>query len=51
MKGDEEIFQHQVTSNIHIATAIGGKGMTASAGFSKEHIEKIFNASVPLFQT
>lgn len=39
MKGNEEIFDHHVSQNIKIVTAIGGKGMTASAGFSKESID------------
>jgi len=43
MKGDEEIFEAQPSQNIHISTAIGGKGMTASAGYAKEQIEKLYN--------
>jgi FAD dependent oxidoreductase TIGR03364 len=42
MKGDEEIFEAQPSTNIYIATAIGGKGMTASAGYTKERIEKLY---------
>lgn len=42
MKGDEEIFDVKISSNIKIVTAIGGKGMTASAGYSKESISKFF---------
>lgn len=38
-----DIFQHDVSPNVHIVTGIGGKGMTGSAGFSKENISKIFN--------
>lgn len=38
MKGDEEIFDHNISDNIKIVTAIGGKGMTASAGYSKDSI-------------
>ncbi len=39
----KDIFNEELLSNIHIVTAIGGKGMTASAGFAKENISKIFN--------
>ena len=42
MKGNEEIFDQPISSNIKIVTAIGGKGMTASAGFSKESIDNFF---------
>ncbi|KGO80215.1 oxidase [Flavobacterium beibuense F44-8] len=40
---NHDIFQHTIDNNIHIVTGIGGKGMTGSAGFSKENILKIFN--------
>jgi FAD dependent oxidoreductase TIGR03364 len=40
---ENDIFQHTVDENIHIITGIGGKGMTGSAGFSKENIKNIFN--------
>lgn len=40
---EHDIFQHIVDENIHIITGIGGKGMTGSAGFSKENIKNIFN--------
>lgn len=39
----KDIFEHTIGENIHIITGIGGKGMTGSAGFSKENINKIFN--------
>lgn len=39
----KDVFEHTVGDNIHIITGIGGKGMTGSAGFSKENITKIFN--------
>ncbi|TDD95040.1 TIGR03364 family FAD-dependent oxidoreductase [Flavobacterium cellulosilyticum] len=39
----KDIFEHTIDDNIHIITGIGGKGMTGSAGFSKENINKIFN--------
>lgn len=38
-----DIFQHTIDKNIHIVTGIGGKGMTGSAGFSKQNIDSIFN--------
>jgi FAD dependent oxidoreductase TIGR03364 len=40
----KDVFEHAIGKNIHIITGIGGKGMTGSAGFSKENITKIFNA-------
>ncbi len=40
---DKAIYTHDVSDNIHIATAIGGKGMTAGAGFAKKNIEKLLN--------
>jgi len=40
---ENDVFQHTVDENIHIITGIGGKGMTGSAGFSKENIKNIFN--------
>lgn len=39
----QDIFQKIIADRIHIVTGIGGKGMTGSAGFSKEHIKNIFN--------
>lgn len=39
----KDLFQHQVDDRIHIVTGIGGKGMTGSAGFSKENIQQLFN--------
>ena len=38
-----DIYQNTIDEHIHIITGIGGKGMTASAGFAKENINKIFN--------
>lgn len=40
---NHDIFLKTIDESIHIATGIGGKGMTGSAGFSKEHINKILN--------
>ncbi|TVZ25855.1 FAD dependent oxidoreductase TIGR03364 [Gillisia sp. Hel_I_86] len=39
----KDLFVYDIDENIHIATAIGGKGMTGSAGFSKENINRILN--------
>ncbi len=38
-----DIYQHTIDTNIHIVTGIGGKGMTGSAGFAKENINRIFS--------
>lgn len=38
----EEIFEFDIENKIFIATAIGGKGMTCSAGFAKENVNRIF---------
>lgn len=40
---ENDIFQYTIDNTIHIVTGIGGKGMTGSAGFSKENIKNIFN--------
>jgi FAD dependent oxidoreductase TIGR03364 len=40
---ENDIFEHTIEGKIHVVTGIGGKGMTGSAGFSKENIKKIFN--------
>lgn len=40
---ENDIFEHTIENNIHIVTGIGGKGMTGSAGFTKENIKNIFN--------
>jgi len=37
-----DLFKKEVASNIHIVTAIGGKGMTASAGLAEETIKEIY---------
>lgn len=38
-----DIFEVNITKNIHIVTGIGGKGMTGSAGYALENINKITN--------
>ncbi|OCK44299.1 oxidase [Tenacibaculum soleae] len=40
---EKDIFEYNVSDNVHVITGIGGKGMTGSAGFSKVNINKIFN--------
>mgnify|MGYP003586182086 CR=1 FL=1 len=40
---ENDIFLYTIDRNIHVVTGIGGKGMTGSAGFSKENIKEIFN--------
>ncbi|TAF95813.1 MAG: TIGR03364 family FAD-dependent oxidoreductase [Cytophagia bacterium] len=37
-----DIFQHNVSENVHIVTGIGGKGMTGSPGFAEQHIKTLF---------
>lgn len=39
----EEVFEHTIDDKIFIATGIGGKGMTCSAGFAEENIRRIFD--------
>lgn len=39
---EKHIFEYDVEQNIHIRTGIGGKGMTASAGYAEKSIEKLF---------
>ena len=40
-KHPDEIFEYQIEDKIFIATGIGGKGMTTSAGYAKHHLEEI----------
>lgn len=37
-----EIFEHDISSNIHIRTGIGGKGMSSGAGYAGEVIAGLF---------
>ncbi|WP_131538760.1 TIGR03364 family FAD-dependent oxidoreductase [Pedobacter nototheniae] len=39
----KHIVEYDLENKIHIRTAIGGKGMTASAGYAAESINKIFS--------
>ncbi|GAB5518838.1 MAG: TIGR03364 family FAD-dependent oxidoreductase [Rhodothermales bacterium] len=38
-----DIYQESLDDRIHIVTAIGGKGMTGSGGFARQHIASCFN--------
>ena len=38
----DDIFEYNVSSNIHIRTGIGGKGMTSSAGYAEAAIRELF---------
>lgn len=38
----DHILEIDVTPRIHVRTGIGGKGMTASAGYAEQSIEKLF---------
>lgn len=40
-----EIFEHTIDHRIHIVTGIGGKGMTTSCGFAKQHVDKLVLAT------
>jgi D-hydroxyproline dehydrogenase subunit beta len=37
----DDIFQFDISSNIHICTGIGGKGMTTSLGFAEDSLRKL----------
>lgn len=41
-----DMFLEEVDRNVHVVTAIGGKGMTGSAGFAKRHVATLFNVVV-----
>jgi FAD dependent oxidoreductase TIGR03364 len=41
---ENEILEVDVTDRIHVRTGIGGKGMTASAGYAEHSIATIFGA-------
>lgn len=38
----QDIFQDTVDGKVHIATGIGGKGMTGSAGFAFDNLQNIY---------
>jgi hypothetical protein len=37
----QDIVEKDITDRIHIRTAIGGKGMTSSAGYAEQSIEHL----------
>lgn len=39
---ENNIFEHDITAQIHIRTGIGGKGMTAGAGYAKESVDLLY---------
>lgn len=39
---ENNIFEYDVTSQIHIRTGIGGKGMTAGAGYAKTSVDLLY---------
>jgi FAD dependent oxidoreductase TIGR03364 len=42
---DKPVVEYDVEGRIHIRTAIGGKGMTSSAGYAESSIRQLFNLS------
>jgi len=40
---EKEIVEYDIEDKIHIRTAIGGKGMTSSAGYAEESIRQLFS--------
>jgi D-hydroxyproline dehydrogenase subunit beta len=38
----DDIFEHDIENCIHIRTAIGGKGMTTSAGYAEAKIKALY---------
>lgn len=40
---DKQILEIDVSERIHVRTGIGGKGMTASAGYAEKSLEKILS--------
>lgn len=42
---EKDIVEIDIENKIHIRTAIGGKGMTSSAGYAEKSIQKIFSTS------
>jgi len=39
---EKHIVEYDIDNRIHIRTCIGGKGMTASAGYTEASIQQIF---------
>ena len=40
---EKHILEYDLDDRVHIRTCIGGKGMTASAGYAEDSIKQIFN--------
>lgn len=40
----DHIFNYNVSSNIHICTGIGGKGMTTSLGFAEANLKTLYSS-------
>ncbi|MET4140667.1 TIGR03364 family FAD-dependent oxidoreductase [Pedobacter sp. UYP1] len=40
---DKHILEYDIDNRIHIRTCIGGKGMTASAGYAEASIKQLYN--------
>jgi len=40
---EKHIFEYDIDDHIHICTGIGGKGMTAGAGYAEQNIKKIYS--------
>lgn len=40
---NSDIFCEDVAQGVRVVTGVGGKGMTASAGFAREHIQNLFS--------
>ena len=43
---NSDVFRYSPEEDVHILTGIGGKGMTGSAGFARQHLADIFNRSI-----
>ena len=46
---DSDLYQEDVDDHIHIVTGIGGKGITGSAGFAEENMDRIMGSLASLF--
>ncbi len=44
----DDIFNQTIDQHIHIVTGIGGKGMTASLGYAKQHIQQVLALNSPI---
>lgn len=46
---ESDIYMEDVDDHIHIVTGMGGKGMTGSAGFAEENMDRIMGSLALLF--